>query len=280
MEESTNFSQMIQILMDKVKKALMTKIENQSNISQNKELINSLFNLLDYQITLINQIFLFNEKNKDNEDNNNNSIENLIDINKDILVSMIFKFISNINSVFNKAKNNGKNKMSINSKNQNLFKRGKIINVLYSSSNNNNILVSNSFAQNSSPIKKNMEREFNSTISYTLSTPMRRPEPIFDNEKNSYKFLKNKNILYNMKNKNNNNVYDKLYYDKDSRCDHDEKRKNKALMYQSFSKSMKDIFVDLNSDYIKNLFKERNNRDNKSLIITPKLSYSHSFSNY
>ena len=263
MEESNNFSQMIQILMDKVKKDLMTKIENQSNIPQNKELINSLFNLLDYQITLINQIFLFNEKNKDNEDNNNNSIENLIDINKDILVSMIFKFISNINSVFNKAKNNGKNKMSINSKNQNLFKRGKIINVLYSSSNNNNILVSNSFAQNSSPIKKNMEREFNSTISYTLSTPMRRPEPIFDNEKNSYKFLKNKNILYNMKNKNNNNVYDKLYYDKDSRCDHDEKRKNKALMYQSFSKSMKDIFVDLNSDYIKNLFKERNNRDNK-----------------
>lgn len=261
MEESYSFTQIIQILMDKVKKDLLAKMGIQSNISQNKEIINSLFNLLDYQITLINQIFLFNEKNK--EDNDSNNIENLIDINKDILVSMIHKFISNINSVFDKTKNNGKNKHSIINKNQNIFRKGKIINLLYSTSNNNNILVSNSFAQNSSPIKKNMEKEFNTTVSYTLSTPMRRPESTFYNGKNSYKFLKNKNILYNMKNKNNKNVYDKLYYEKDSRCDHDEKRKNKALLYQSFSKSMKDIFVDLNSDYIKSLFKEKGNRDNK-----------------
>lgn len=261
MEESYSFTQIIQILMDKVKKDLLAKMGIQSNISQNKEIINSLFNLLDYQITLINQIFLFNEKNK--EDNDSNSIENLIDINKDILVSMIYKFISNINSFSDKTKNNGKNKHSIINKNQSIFRKGKIINLLYSTSNNNNILVSNSFAQNSSPIKKNMEKEFNTTVSYTLSTPMRRPESTFYNRKNSYKFLKNKNILYNMKNKNNKNVYDKLYYEKDSRCDHDEKRKNKALLYQSFSKSMKDIFVDLNSDYIKSLFKEKGNRDNK-----------------
>ena len=256
MEENNeiNFSELIQIFMEKVKKEILTKTINQGNIINNKEIIDSLFNLLDYQVTLVHQIFLFRENNKENNDKN--SLDNLININKDILVSMVYKFLTNLNSVINKGKNIGKNKHNnIMNKNKNLFKRGKIINLLYSSGNNNNILVSNSFIQNGSPIKKNIEKEFNSTISLTQSTPFKKIDHIFESEKNSYKFLKNKNMIYNMKNKNKNykNIWNKLHND-NSKCDHDEKRKSKALLYQSYCKSSKDIFVDLNSNYKSNNF--------------------------
>ena len=268
MEENNeiNFSELIQIFMEKVKKEILTKTINQGNIINNKEIIDSLFNLLDYQVTLVHQIFLFRENNKENNDKN--SLDNLININKDILVSMVYKFLTNLNSVINKGKNIGKNKHNnIMNKNKNLFKRGKIINLLYSSGNNNNILVSNSFIQNGSPIKKNIEKEFNSTISLTQSTPYKKIDHIFESEKNSYKFLKNKNNMYNnMKNKNNKNIYEKLYNDS-SKCDHDEKRKNKALLYQSYSKSMKDIFVDLNTDYKNSGFKDKKNLDGKKKRI-------------
>jgi hypothetical protein len=257
MEEINNYSKSIQLLMDNVKKDILSKVENQVNLTQTKEVINSLFNLLDYQITLINQIFMFNEKNKE-DNNNSNCVENLININKDILVSMINKFLNNLNTIY-KGKNSGKKKNNFNNKNRDFFKRGKIINLLYSTSNNNNILVSNSFGQKCcSPIKKNIEKEFNSTFTIMSPTPMKKTEHYFGSEKNSYKFLKTKNDSYNMKNKNNKNVYDKLYNDKDLKCDHYERRKNKAFLYhQSYSKSMKDIFVDLNNDYIKNFFTKR-----------------------
>ena len=261
MEEFNNFSELIKIFMDNVKKEISSKVENKGNQIYNKEIIDFLFNILDYQITLINQIFLFNENNKENNENNNNNVENLIKVNKDILVSMIDKFLFNLNPMTNKTKINGKNKYNLMNKSKNLFKRGKIINLLYSSSNNN-ILVSNSFAKNASPIKKN-EKEFNSTMSFT-QTPLKKIEPIFEDEKNSYRFLKNKNIIYNMKNKNNKNIYNKLYNEKDSRCDHNEKRKNKALLYQSYSKSMKDLFIDLNTD-ITVIFKDNKGTNNKKL---------------
>ena len=263
MEENNNLSDTIQLLMDNVKKDSLTRIENnKGDIIQNKDIINSLFNLLDYQKTLINQIFLFNEKNKDS-----NNIENLVSINKDILVSMICKFLINLNTIFNKSKNNGKIRYNIMNKNQNFFKKGKIINLLYSTNNNNNILLSNSFTQYGSPIKKNIEKEFNtnsnSTGSFIQNTPNRKIESNFESDKNSYKFLKNRDMEYNKKNKNNKNIYDRLYHYKDIRCDHEGKRKNKALLYQSYSKSKKDIFVDLNHDYIKNLFKGENKKFEK-----------------
>ena len=261
MEENNNLSDNIQLLMDNVKKDTLIRIENnKGGIIQNKDIINSLFNLLDYQKTLINQIFLFNEKNKDN----NSNIENLVNINKDILVSMICKFLVNLNTIINKSRNNGKIRYNIMNKNQNFFKNGKIINLLYSTNNNNNILLSNSFTQYGSPIKKNIEKEFNtnsnSTRSFIQNTPIRKIESNFESDKNSYKFLKNRDMKYNKKNKNNKNIYDRLYHYKDIRCDHEGKRKSKALLYQSYSKSMKDIFVDLNHDYIKNLFKEENKK--------------------
>jgi len=265
MEDNNNLSDIIQLLMDNVKKDALKKIENnKSDIIQNKDIINSLFNLLDYQKTLINQIFLFSEKNKDI-----NNIENLVSINKDILVSMIYKFFVILNNIINKSRNNGKIRYNIMNKNQNFFKKGKIINLLYSTNNNSNILLSNSFSQYDSPIKKNIEKEFNtnsnSTGSFIQNTPIQNIELNFDSDKNSYKFLKNRDIKYNKKNKNNKNIYDRLYHYKDIRCDHEGKRKNKALLYQSYSKSMKDIFVDLNHDYIKNLFKGENKNFEKKL---------------
>ena len=51
-----------------------------------------------------------------------------------------------------------------------------------------------------------------------------------------------------------NDIFDKLHND-DSRCDHEEKKRHKILMYQAYSKSMKDLFVDLNEKY-KNLLKK------------------------
>ena len=266
MEENNNLSDIIQLLMDNVKKESLAKIEkNKGEIIQNKDIINSLFNLLDYQNTLINQIFLFSEKNKDSD---NNNIEYLISINKDILVSMITKFLINLNTIFNKAKNNGNVKYNIMNKNQNFFKRGKIINFLYSTNNNSNILFSNSFTQYGSPIKKNIEKEFNtnsnSTASFAQNTPNKKIEPIFESDRNSYKYLKKRDMNYNKKNRNNKNLYDRLYNHKEYRCDHDGKRKAKALLYQSFSKSMKDIFIDLNHDYIKNLFKHGETKDTKT----------------
>ena len=266
MEEKNNLSDIIQLLMDNVKKESLAKIEkNKGEIIQNKDIINSLFNLLDYQKTLINQIFLFSEKNKDSD---NNNIEYLISINKDILVSMITKFLINLNTIFNKAKNNGNVKYNIMNKNQNFFKRGKIINFLYSTNNNSNILFSNSFIQYGSPIKKNIEKEFNtnsnSTASFAQNTPNKKIEPIFESDRNSYKYLKKRDMNYNKKNRNNKNLYDRLYNHKEYRCDHDGKRKAKALLYQSYSKSMKDIFIDLNHDYIKNLFKHGETKDTKT----------------
>ena len=266
MEDNNNLSDIIQLLMDNVKKDALKKIENnKSDIIQNKDIINSLFNLLDYQKTLINQIFLFSEKNKDSD---NNNLEYLISINKDILVSMITKFLINLNTIFNKAKNNGNVKYNIMNKNQNFFKRGKIINFLYSTNNNSNILFSNSFTQYGSPIKKNIEKEFNSnsnsTASFAQNTPNKKIEPIFESDRNSYKYLKKRDMNYNKKNRNNKNLYDRLYNHKEYRCDHDGKRKAKALLYQSYSKSMKDIFIDLNHDYIKNLFKHGETKDTKT----------------
>ena len=54
--------------------------------------------------------------------------------------------------------------------------------------------------------------------------------------------------MFSNKSKNmNKNIFDKLFTD-DAKCDHEEKRKNKIALYQSYSKSMKDLFIDLNNN--------------------------------
>ena len=272
MEEIHNFTEPIQILMDSVKKDILSKKINKGDKIHNKEIIHLLFNLLDYQITLMNQILLFNKTNKDNNKDNKKNIEYLIRINRDILVSMINKFITNINSIFNKFIKEENKKQILNNRSKNPFDNGKITNYQYSAntSSKNNLLTGDSIPKYYSPIKKNMEKEFNSTISLTQQSSAKKFFSFIDNDKNSYKFLKNKNIVYNLKNKPNNDVYDKLYYHKDSRCDHEEKRKNKLLQYQAYySKSMKDLFVDLNNGNVIKTFNKsiRNNNSNSKKDI-------------
>ena len=259
MEDNYNFMEPIQTPMDNVKKDIFLKTSNIENKANNKEIINSLFKLLDYQITLINQILLFNQNNQDLNDNKNN-IDNLIKINKDILVSMINKFLSSINLIFSKEKDEENGKYNINKRIQTTIKKSKLPKLLsiQNSTNekNKNYLLTNSYAHYHSPIKKNMEKDFNSTVTLTQQSSAKKIlTAFFDPEKNSYKFIKNKNIMYsNIKSKKNYDIFDKLHND-DSRCDHEEKKRHKILMYQAYSKSMKDLFVDLNNNY-KNLLKK------------------------
>ena len=166
MEEIHNFTEPIQILMDSVKKDILSKKINKGDKIHNKEIIHLLFNLLDYQITLMNQILLFNKTNKDNNKDNKKNTEYLIRINRDILVSMINKFITNINSIFNKVIKEENKKQILNNRSKNPFDNGKITNYQYSANNSskNNLLTGDSIPKYYSPIKKNMEKEFNSTI--------------------------------------------------------------------------------------------------------------------
>jgi len=258
MEEDFNIMEPIQTLMDNVKKDIFLKIANKENKSNNKEIINSLFKLLDYQITLINQILLFNQNTHDLNANKNN-IDNLIKINKDILVSMINKFLSSINKVFNKEKEIDTSIYNINKRIQTTSKKAKIPKLLSIQTSTNekpkNFLLTNSYANYHSPIKKNMEKEFNSNITFTQQSSAKKMlTAFFEPDKNSYKYLKNRNIMYSIKNKKNYDIFDKLHND-DSKCDHEEKKRHKMLMYQAYSRSMKDLFVDLNDKY-KNLLKK------------------------
>ena len=258
MEEDFNIMEPIQTLMDNVKKDIFLKTANKENKSNNKEIINSLFKLLDYQITLINQILLFNQNSQDLNANKNN-IDNLIKINKDILVSMINKFLSSINKVFNKEKDIDNSIYSINKRIQTTSKKAKIPKLLSIQTTTNekpkNFLLTNSYANYHSPIKKNMEKEFNSNVTFTQQSSAKKMlTAFFEPDKNSYKFIKNRNIMYSIKNKKNYDIFEKLHND-DSKCDHEEKKRHKMLMYQAYSRSMKDLFVDLNDKY-KNLLKK------------------------
>ena len=255
MEEIQNFSEPIHILMGAVKKDILSKKANKGANSHNKDIINLLFNLLDYQITLMNQILMFNKTNKENIIDNQKNIDYLIRINKDILVSMINKFVININALFNRISESESKKQILNNRAKNPFDHGKILTQNSTIDNNkNNFLTVDSFTKYNSPIKKNMEKEFNSAISLTQQSSAKKILSFIDPDKNSYKFLRNKNLMFSIKHKPNNDVYDKLYYNKDQRCNHEEKRRNKIMQYQAYSKSMKDIFVDLNDDNSKKIF--------------------------
>ena len=160
MEEDFNIMEPIQTLMENVKKDIFLKTANKENKANNKEIINSLFKLLDYQITLINQILLFNQNNQDMNENKNN-IDNLIKINKDILVSMVNKFLTNINKVFNKDKEresvyNINKRIQTTTKKTNMPKLLSIQHSIQSTTNekNKNYLLTNSYANYHSPIKK------------------------------------------------------------------------------------------------------------------------------
>ena len=172
---------------------------------------------------------------------------------------MINKFLSSINKVFNKEKDIDNSIYSINKRIQTTSKKAKIPKLLSIQTTTNekpkNFLLTNSYANYNSPIKKNMEKEFNSNITFTQQSSAKKMlTAFFEPDKNSYKFIKNRNIMYSIKNKKNYDIFDKLHND-DSKCDHEEKKRHKMLMYQAYSRSMKDLFVDLNDKY-KNLLKK------------------------
>ena len=58
----------------------INKLINNGRNSKLFSIINLLFNLLDYQITLMNQILMFNKTNKDNIIDNQKNIDYLIQI--------------------------------------------------------------------------------------------------------------------------------------------------------------------------------------------------------
>ena len=71
MAQFFNYYEPIQIFMDNVKKEIISKTNNLYNLRNLREILNSLFNLFDYEITLINQIIIFTQSTEQNNKNNN-----------------------------------------------------------------------------------------------------------------------------------------------------------------------------------------------------------------
>ena len=300
MAEFVNNYEVLQTFMDKVKKEVVLKANNSYNLRYSREILNPLFNLLDYQITLINQIVLFIQSMEQINDNNNNNKNNfqqknvghLIDINKDILVSMIIKFLTKINSLINQSYNNNnskynnKYKYNIKSDSVPLFNYGKYPkdNILYSNNskkniNNNSIYpYDERFFNINYIMKKNKEKNKNNSSRKKLirSSSMKDNLSNINYNKNSNKSFKNrnKNNDFNFhfirpinKNKDkttkNKRVRDDLDY-KNLMAEIKERAKNetkstdklrqKTIPHRSYSNSTKDIFINLNDDALKTLF--------------------------
>ena len=299
MAEFVNYYEPLQTFMDKVKKDVVIKANNSYNLRYSREILNPLFNLLDYQITLINQIVIFIQSIEQINDSNNKkknfqqkNVANLIDINKDILVSMITKFLTKINSLVNQSYNNNKSKYNnkykynIKSDSVPLFNSGKYgkDNSLYSNNskkniNNNSIYpYDERFFNINYIMKKNKEKNNNNSSRKKLirSSSMKDNLSNINYNKNSNKSFKNRNknndfnfhfIRPNNKNKDkttkNKRVRDDLDYKNlmaeiKDRAKYEtkstDKIRQKTIPNRSYSNSTKDIFIDLNDDALKTLF--------------------------
>ena len=299
MAEFVNYYELLQTFMDKVKKDVVLKAINSYNLRYSREILNPLFNLLDYQITLINQIVIFIQSIEQINDSNNKkknfqqkNVANLIDINKDILISMITKFLTKINSLVNQSYNNNKSKYNnkykynIKSDSVPLFNNGKIgkNNILYSNNskkniNNNSIYpYDERFFNINYIMKKNKEKNKNNSSRKKLI----RSSSMKDNLSN-INYNKNSNKSFKNRNKNNdfnfhfirpiNKNKDKTTKNKRVRDDLDyknlmaeikdrakyetkstDKIRQKTIPNRSYSNSTKDIFINLNDDALKTLF--------------------------
>ena len=318
MTEFCNYYEPIQLFMDNVKKDLISKTNNFYNLKNLREILNSLFNLFDYEITLINQIVLFTQNTLQNNSNGSNSkttykisnnvnfcnnynynyynkaktqkniLNHLININKDIMVSMTIKFLTKINSLFNINNDKNKNKYTYNNLNKN-SSHGKMINLLNSNSNNN-LLFSNSLnsihtilknnnnntntiKSNSHKSNKNKNKPYN--IDYSIDSPRSKNNRTTSTNNISNNYLKkyedNSTILrtkgsyyLNNINKNNKNVkknkknnyeykYKKVVTDVKSR-DNNKKKEKEFHKSNSYDNSNKNIFIDINNDKLKSLF--------------------------
>ena len=271
MDELLYYYQTIQSFMDNVKKEILSKANNLYNLRNSRDILNSLFELFNYQITLMNQIILFikninqnsniNNYIKAHKNSNNNSLQNnninyLININKDIMVSMIFKFLSKINLMLNIYKNrlNNKKNTKLNNESIIVINHGKIRNQLYpdNNKNNKNILLtnSNSFNNNinlkSYPISKR-SKDLNASVSKTHR--IYNDDFLNINNKNikimNNKFNKNKEIENNKKELKYKNLLTDI-----KNIDN----QKKPVLHKSNSTNNKNIFIDLNDNAIKKLF--------------------------
>jgi len=308
MTEFVNYYEPIQTFMDRLKKDIISKTNNLYNLKHSRELLNPLFSLLDYQITLINQIVLFIQSNVEQNDNinNNNSdnylkscedynnknssnqknINHLIDINKDVLGSMIIKFLTKINSMIiknyniNNSKYNKKYKYNIKSESIPFFNYdnyGKD-NAFYSNNskkhiNNNSFYPYDERFFNINYIKKKNEKK------NTKNSPRKKHTSSAHNKNNLSNIYYNKNSNKSFKNRNfnfifpfyknkdtpskNRNVKEDLEYtnlmdeikdDIKNEIKNNYKSSQKVIPNKSYSNSAKDIFIDLNDDALKTLF--------------------------
>ena len=295
-DEFLSYYKTMQIFIDDVKKDIINKTNNLYNLKHSRDILNSLFNLFDYQITLMNQIILYSKSfdknnnkkfiftNSQKKDINNtndllqkNNINHLININKDIMVSMIMKFLSKINSILNRYQNkiNEKNNNLLNKGTEPLFNKGKIINLLYSNNSNKNYLMINNSSRrieeknNNSNIKKasnniNNLKNINSFESKSYRFPQNyKNSSQFNYDNDINKSLKNNNKINKFINKKNANkdkiknisIRDDLYYKgliTDIKIG--DKMKNKKNLHKSYSCYNKDMYIDLNDKALKNLF--------------------------
>jgi len=271
MDELLYYYQTIQSFMDNVKKEILSKANNLYNLRNSRDILNSLFELFNYQITLMNQIILFikninqnsniNNYIKAHKNSNNNSLQSnninyLININKDIMVTMIFKFLSKINLMLNIYKNrlNNKKNTKLNNESIIVINHGKIRNQLYpeNNKNNKNILLtnSNSFNNNinlkSYPISKK-SKDLNASVSKTHR--IYNDDFLNINNKNikimNNKFNKNKEIENNKKELKYKNLLTDI-----KNIDN----QKKPVLHKSNSTNNKNIFIDLNDNAIKKLF--------------------------
>lgn len=298
MGEFVNYYEPLQSFMDKVKKDVVIKANNSYNLRYSREILNPLFNLLDYQITLINQIVLFIQSMEQIKENNNKinfqqkNVGHLIDINKDILVSMITKFLTKINSLINQnynnnnSKYNNKYKYNIKSDSVPLFNYGKNgkDNSLYSNNskkniNNNSIYpYDERFFNINYIMKKNKEKNENNSSRKKLirSSSMKSNLSNINYKKNSNKsfknmnkhqdfnfkfispFNKNKDITVKNKRARDDLDYKNLMAEIKDRAKNESKStdkiRQKTIPNRSHSNSTKDIFIDLNDDALKTLF--------------------------
>jgi hypothetical protein len=227
-----------------------------------------------------------NYKNNSKQKNMNH----LIDINKDILGSMIIKFLTKINSMIvrnykiNNSKYNKKYKYSIKSDSMPLFNDSNYGkgNELYSNNskkyiNKNSLLPYDEKFSNINYIKKKNEgKNYKNSLKKKLihSSSMENNLPNINYNINSDKSFKNKSKhnnfnfispVYKSKDttsKNRivkdyldcNNLIDEIKDDIENEIKNNDKSRQKTIPNKSYSNSTKDIFIDLNDDALKKLF--------------------------
>lgn len=263
--------------MDDVKKEIISKTNNLYNLKHSRDILNSLFNLFDYQISLINQIILFNQSI--NQKNNNfdyispnkdynyrfnkritetNNLNHLINLNKDIMVSMIMKFLSKINILISKYKNKLNDTQKY------------LRNDFESLFNSKNFLMNNTYNIDETKYKYKTPKKNIDLISSKAKLKKVNSAKIINLDSNNTDNLNNnfinntipsynKTRINNLNKVNNNNKITKIgKFKKDinnkyNKSNKNERKKNLSLNEPYFI-NKNDFYIDLNNNNMKTLF--------------------------